>query len=129
MTNQKIHYLDNSATTRPCRESAEEVMYCLDEVYGNPSSLHAKGTQAMQKLEKSREIIADSIKCNPDCITFTSGATESTSMALIGAAEKYGRKRRKIITTSVEHASVRETFRFLETKGFEAVYIARRNNC
>ena len=59
MINQKIHYLDNSATTRPCRESAEEVMYCLDEVYGNPSSLHAKGTQAMQKLEKSREIIAD----------------------------------------------------------------------
>ena len=128
MINQKIHYLDNSATTRPCRESAEEVMYCLDEVYGNPSSLHAKGTQAMQKLEKSREIIADSIKCSPDCITFTSGATESTSMALIGAAEKYGRKRRKIITTSVEHASVRETFRFLETKGFEAVYIAPDEN-
>lgn len=128
MINQEIHYLDNSATTKPCMESAEAVFKCLTETYGNPSSLHAKGTEAMQVLENSRKIIADSLKCSPECITFTSGATESTNTALIGAAERYGRRKKKIITTSVEHASVREVCKYLETKGFEIVRISPDSN-
>ncbi len=128
MINQKIHYLDNSATTRPSDASTEAVVECLKEFYGNPSSLHSKGTEALEILENSRKIIASSLKCSPDCITFTSGATESTNTALKGIAEKFGKKRKKIITTSVEHSSVKEVFKYLETKGFETVIISPDEN-
>jgi cysteine desulfurase len=128
MKNQNIHYLDNSATTKPCMQSAEIVMHCLCENYGNPSSLHSKGTQALKIMENARKVIANSIKCSPECITFTSCATESTNTALIGTAEKYGKKRKKIVTTSVEHSSVSEVFNYLETKGFETVRISPDEN-
>lgn len=128
MKSQTIHYLDNSATTKPCPQSAEAVIQCLNEDYGNPSSLHGMGTKAFKIMENARKIIADSIKCPPDCITFTSCATESTNTALIGTAEKYGRKRKKIITTSVEHSSVSEVCNYLESKGFEIVRISPDEN-
>lgn len=128
MKNQKIHYLDNSATTKPCEESVNAVVKCMTENFGNPSSLHSMGTDAMKILENSRKIIADALKCNPDCITFTSCATESTNMALKGAVKKYGRKRKKIVTTSVEHSSVKEVCHFLELQGYEVVYISPDEN-
>lgn len=128
MINQKIHYLDNSATTRPCEQSAEAVYECMRNTYGNPSSLHLKGTEASLIIENARKIIASSIKCTPDCITFTSGATESTNIALKGAVRKYGRKRRKIVTTSVEHSSVKEVFKYLESEGYETVIVSPDEN-
>lgn len=128
MKNQSIHYLDNSATTQTCPQSAEAVMKCLCEDYGNPSSLHSKGTEALKIMENSRRITANSLKCSPDCITFTSCATESTNTALIGSALKYGRKRRKIVTTSIEHSSVNEVCRYLESEGFEIVKVAPDKN-
>ncbi len=128
MKNQKIHYLDNSATTKPCESAIKEVLKCLTEVYGNPSSLHSKGTEAHKVLENSRSIIANSIKCDSNCIFFTSGATESTNTALKGVVEKYGRKKKKIVTTSVEHSSVKEVFKYLETKGFETVTVSPDEN-
>ncbi|MGN0606013.1 MAG: cysteine desulfurase family protein [Oscillospiraceae bacterium] len=124
MINQKIHYLDNSATTKPCNEAVQAVVKCMTDTYGNPSSLHSMGTAAMKILENSRNIIANALKCSSDCITFTSGATESTNMAIKGAVRKYGRKRKKIITTSVEHSSVKEVCKYLETQGYDVVYIS-----
>lgn len=128
MINQKIHYLDNSATTKPCDEAVKAAVKCMTDTYGNPSSLHSMGTAAMKILENSRNIIANALKCSSDCITFTSGATESSNMAIKGAVRKYGRKRKKIITTSVEHSSVKEIFRYLETQGYDAVYISPDSN-
>jgi len=128
MKNQSIHYLDNSATTQTCPQAADAVMKCLCENYGNPSSLHSKGTEALKVMENARKIIANSLKCSPDCITFTSCATESTNTALIGSAMKYGRKRRKIVTTSIEHSSVNEVCRYLESEGFEIVKVSPDEN-
>ena len=111
------HYLDNAATTKPCAEAAAAVMSCISSHYGNPSSLHRKGLEAQHEVEYARNQVAGALGCKAQEIVFTSGATESTNLALCGAAAAYGRKRKKIITSAVEHASVRETMAHLETLG------------
>lgn len=117
------HYLDNAATTKPCAEAAAAVMSCISSHYGNPSSLHRKGLEAQHEIEYARNQIAGALGCKPQEIVFTSGATESTNLALRGAAAAYGRKRKKIVTSAVEHASVRETMAHLETLGFQIVQV------
>ena len=117
------HYLDNAATTKPCAEAAAAVMSCISSHYGNPSSLHRKGLEAQHEVEYARNQVAGALGCKAQEIVFTSGATESTNLALCGAAAAYGRKRKKIITSAVEHASVRETMAHLETLGFTVVSV------
>lgn len=112
------HYLDNAATTKPCAEATEAVMRCLSEAYGNPSSLHTKGLQAQHEMDKAREQLAYALGCKPQEIIFTSGATESNNLALRGAAAAYGRRRKKIVVSAVEHASVRQTMAALAEQGF-----------
>ena len=103
------HYLDNAATTKPCAEAAEAVVRCMTEQYGNPSSLHRKGREAQHVRKHARQQIAAALGCKAQELLFTSGATESTNLALRGAVAAHGRKRKKIITSAVEHASVRQT--------------------
>ena len=79
-------YLDNAATTKPCREAVKAVTDCMTENYGNPSSLHTKGLNAQLAVDNVRKIIARAIAADPACIYFTSGATESNNLAVIGAA-------------------------------------------
>ena len=117
------HYLDNAATTKPRAEAAAAVMSCISSHYGNPSSLHRKGLEAQHEVEYARNQVAGALGCKAQEIVFTSGATESTNLALCGAAAAYGRKRKKIITSAVEHASVRETMAHLETLGFTVVSV------
>lgn len=117
------HYLDNAATTKPCAEAAAAVMSCISSHYGNPSSLHRKGLEAQHEVEYARNQVAGALGCKAQEIVFTSGTTESTNLALCGAAAAYGRKRKKIITSAVEHASVRETMAHLETLGFTVVSV------
>lgn len=119
-------YLDNAATTKPCAESVEAVVSAMNEHFGNPSSLHKAGLDAQLLVEKSRKTIADAMSCDPSCILFTSGATESNNLALRGASAVYGRRKKKIIVSSVEHASVAETIADLEKNGYEVVRIAPR---
>lgn len=64
-------YLDNSATTKPCKAAVDAEISALTELYGNPSSLHQKGVDAYMLLEKSRGTIAASLKASPDEIYFT----------------------------------------------------------
>ena len=59
-------YLDNSATTKPCKAAVDAEISALTELYGNPSSLHQKGVDAYMLLEKSRGTIAASLKASPD---------------------------------------------------------------
>lgn len=122
------HYLDNAATTKPCAEAAAAVMSCISSHYGNPSSLHRKGLEAQHEMEYARNQLAGALGCKPQEIVFTSGATESTNLALCGAAAAYGRKRKKIITSAVEHASVKETMAHLETLGFQIVQVCPDGN-
>lgn len=121
-------YLDNASTTRPCKEAIEAINAGLTECYGNPSSLHSMGLRAQLAVDEARKIIADSIGCESRCIYFTSGATESSNMALKGASGAYGRKKRRIVTSSVEHSSVKETINELEKNGFEVIRVSPNEN-
>ncbi len=120
-------YLDNAATTKPCGEAVSAAVDAMTENYGNPSSLHRAGLDAQLAVDKARKAIAASIGADSSEIYFTSGATESNNLALRGISAAYGRKRRKIVISSVEHASVDETASALEKNGFEIVRISPRD--
>jgi cysteine desulfurase len=116
-------YFDNSATTR-CSDGAMEIMQeCLQENFGNPSSLHKMGYRGKDYLKESREIIAGILKCQPKEIYFTSGGTEGNNLAIRGAAEAKKRLGKHIITTKIEHASVLNPVKALEKEGFEVTYL------
>lgn len=121
-------YLDNSATTVVCRESAEKVTEIMTQKYGNPSSLHSKGAEAHRELEYAREIIAKSLGADTQEIYFTSGGTEGNNLAVFGTA--YARRKRgsRIVTTALEHSSVLESMHRLESEGFEVIYLEPNEN-
>lgn len=121
-------YLDNAATTKPCPEAVQAMLEAVTDNFGNPSSLHRAGLNAQLAMDRARKIIADSLGAEPDNIIFTSGATESNNLALRGASAAYGRKRRRIVASAVEHASVDETLSDLESKGFEVVRVSPRED-
>jgi len=121
-------YLDNAATTKPCAPAVSAAVDAMTVNFGNPSSLHRAGLDAQLVMDKSRKIIAGTIGAAPDNIIFTSGATESNNLALRGASAAYGRKRRKIVISAVEHASVEETAAALEKNGFDIARISPRSD-
>lgn len=114
-------YLDNSATTKPCREAVEAVNYMMTENFGNPSSLHTPGIEAAKSLISAREAIARALGCEKDEIYFTSGATEANNLALFGAAAAKRRAGNRIVTTAIEHESVVAAADELEKQGLEAI--------
>lgn len=114
-------YLDNSATTMPCRGAKQMVEKVLGTVWGNPSSLHDVGLQAQLVLEEARAAVAKQLSCKESEIFFTSGGTESNNIALFGAAHAMSRKGKKLVVSSVEHPSVSKVFDRLEQEGFEVV--------
>ena len=120
-------YFDNAATTKPAKSVAETVYKCLEDNFGNPSSLHALGLKAEQTMTAARKNIADALGVPAETVYFTSGATESSNLAVRGAAGTYGRRKKKVITTTVEHSSVKEAFNRLEEEGFEVVRISQRD--
>lgn len=121
-------YLDNAATTKPCSESISAVMEILTKDFGNPSSLHKVGLNAQIVVDKARKIIASSIGADSGEIYFTSGATESNNLALRGIMGAYGKRKNKIVISSVEHASVDETVSSLEKQGFETIRVSPRED-
>ncbi len=114
-------YLDNSATTQPCKEAVDKMNFALNVCWGNPSSLHAKGIEASELLEESRRNIAKALSCDADEIFFTSGGTESNNIAIFGAANAQKRRGSRIITTSIEHSSIEESVKALENQGYDVV--------
>ena len=117
------HYLDNAATTAvlPCaREAAVAAM----EQFGNPGSLHAKGTAARKMLDDSRKAIAAALGCKPSCVTFTSGGSESTNTALRGAAHKNRHVGKHIVSTQIEHDATLNTLKALQNQGYEVTLVA-----
>jgi cysteine desulfurase len=96
----------------------------LTEHFGNPASRsHAWGWEAEQVVEKAREEVAQLIGADPREIVWTSGATESTNLAIKGAAHFYQSRGRHIITVKTEHKAVLDTVRELERQGFDATYL------
>lgn len=112
-------YLDNAATTGVYPEAAELMVKIMREDYGNPSSLHMKGLEAERHMRYARETFASLLKVKEKELIFTSGATESNNMALIGAALANSRRGKHIISSSVEHPSVLDTLKYLEGQGYE----------
>ena len=114
-------YLDNSATTPVCAEAVEAVTDALLHEWGNPSSLYRKGMQAESLLDGAREAVAERLFCRAEEIVFTSGGTESNNIAVLGTAAAMRRYGKRVVISSVEHSSVEEAARQLETQGFEVV--------
>lgn len=118
------HYLDNSATTAVSPAAAQKALEIMTVIYGNPSSLHAKGIEAEKELERARDAAALRLGAQSGEIFFTSGGTESNNLALFGAAEAKKRSGKRIIVSSTEHSSVIEAAKNLEQNGYEVVYIS-----
>lgn len=116
-------YLDNSATTRVSKTVADKIYDMLLNNYGNPSSLHLKGLEAQHSVEYARSSVAKSLGVNPSEIYFTSGGTEANNMAVIGTALCKQRIGKRIVTSAIEHSSVLESCKYLESIGFEVIYL------
>ena len=121
-------YLDNSATTKPCKEAVEAINNCLTENWGNPSSGYLPGINALEIIENSRRIIASSIGAKPDEIFFTGSGTEANNLALFGAARARKKQGNKIVSTTIEHPSVLKALEELSSEGFEVVLISPEKN-
>ena len=116
-------YLDNSATTR-CLDSVRDIVVrTMTQDYGNPASLHRKGVEAEAYIKEAKERLAGILKCSEKEIFFTSGGTESNNLAIVGTAMANRRAGRHVITTKIEHASVRRPFEYLEEQGFRVTYL------
>ena len=121
-------YLDNSATTMPCKESIEAINTCLKDTWGNPSSLHSLGFEAENVMEDARKTVAKYINCSEKEIYFTSCGTESNNTAILGAARRRKKQGKRIVTSAIEHSSVLESMKLLENEGFEVVYLKPDKN-
>jgi len=117
-------YLDHHATTPVDPRVLQEMLPYFSEKFGNASSMdHSFGHDASVAVEMAREKIANAIGARHDEIVFTSGATESDNLALIGTMEKYKDKGNNLITCVTEHKAVLDTVRHLETLGKKVTYI------
>ena len=120
-------YLDNSATTKPCKEAVEAMTKALTEDWGNPSALYSFGIDAAHALRNARMKVAAALGAEPDRIFFTSGGTEADNWALMGTAKRFGKKNKHIISTAIEHPAVLNTLKELEAQGFEVTYLQPDN--
>ena len=116
-------YLDNNATTRVAPEVLEEMLPYLEDLYGNPSSLHRFGRPVRQAVEEARERVAELLGAWPDEVIFTSCGTESDNAAIRGVLEALPDKRH-LVTTQVEHPAVLSLCRYLEGRGYEVTYLS-----
>lgn len=118
-------YLDCNATTPLAPEVAELVSKYLLEEFGNAGSrTHEFGVRAKQAVEAARKQVASVIDSDPTEVVFTSGATESNNIAILGMREYAMRSGKKhFVTTRIEHKAVLEPFEQLEKEGFEVTYL------
>ena len=134
-------YLDNSATTKPCKEAVSAMEKAMTSVYGNPSSVHGAGCVAAQLLLDSRneimcalfgENMRNLLPATPVSrskagaygnVFFTAGGTESDNTAIFGTLAGCGIENPEIVTTDSEHPAVLNSVKYLETKGVKVHYL------
>lgn len=117
-------YADHAATTPLFPEVLEAMRPWLTGLCGNPSSIHAAGRAARQAVEEARARVAAAIGARPEEIVFTSGGTESDTLAVVGGARarrQDDETRRRVLFPGTEHAAVREAALSLRAEGFEPV--------
>jgi cysteine desulfurase len=123
-------YLDHNATTPVDMRVLEKMLPYFCEVYGNASSIdHLYGVRAKEAVSSARESIAKGIGCRKENeIIFTSGATESNNLALIGAFRRFRDKGNHIISSAIEHPAVLDTLKYLQSEGAEITLLPVDSN-
>jgi cysteine desulfurase len=119
-------YLDYAATTPLDPRVAAVMVECLQSqgAHGNPSSVnHEFGRRARALVERARGQVAAAIGARPECIVWTSGATESNNLALFGAARYHAERGRHIVSAKTEHKAVLDPLKQLEREGFSVTYL------
>ena len=110
-------YADNAATTAVSDAAVAAMLPCLQEFYGNPSSLYTTCQLAAEKLAAAREVFARGLNAQPREITFTSGGSEADNQALRSGAAMGARKGKKhIISTKFEHHAIHTTLQAREKR-------------
>jgi cysteine desulfurase len=116
-------YLDNSATTKPCKEAVEAIHQALTVGWANPSALYSFGIDAAHELRTARHQLAAAMGAEPDRVFFTSGGTEADNWAIFGTVKRLGKRGKHIITTAIEHHAVLNCMKELEGQGYEVTYL------
>lgn len=116
-------YLDNSATTKPDEQIMKAFVLANERFYANPASLHEMGVESNKLLSRSRQQVADVLNTKEEHIIFTSGGSESNNFLLKGIARANTHRGKHILVSAVEHASVLETAKALESEGFHVDYV------
>lgn len=125
----KSLYMDNAATTKVLRVVADSMNKYLTEIYGNPNSKYYwQAEKSNEAFIEARNKISDIFKCQSDEIIFTSGSTESNNLVLKGIVDANLDKGNHIIISAVEHSSIMNTAKFLESKGIEVTYLEVEKN-
>lgn len=118
-------YLDHNATTPVRPEAVDAMLPWLREGYGNPNSVYGLGQKARGAVERAREQVAALLNADPSEIVFTSGGSEADVLAVAGAAwqarDESGGRRKKVVTSCIEHDAVRLLVSQLRRRGFEVV--------
>lgn len=129
MSNNRLIYLDNNATTPTDPRAVEAMLPFFYEIPGNAASRnHPFGWKAEEAVDYAREQIADLINVDPKEIIFTSGATESDNLAIKGVFEMYASKGNHIITVKTEHKAVLDACKRVEKMGGEVTYLDVKND-
>ena len=118
MNNRRI-YLDHSATTPIDPRVAAAMLEALNETFGNASSVHAFGQRARAAVDRARREVSALIGAKPNEIVFVSGGTEANNLAIRGLCESPTSTGKHIITSAIEHPSVRGVCEVLERRGWE----------
>lgn len=128
LAEHKPVYLDHAATTPPDPAVIEAMRECLADTGGfaNPSSVHVAGRAARVRVETAREQLAELLGTAPKNLVWTSGATESDNLAILGAARLRAHRGRHLVTMRTEHKAVVDTFAALEREGFTVSWLTPR---
>ena len=116
-------YLDYAASAPPYPQAAQQQLEVSLCAFGNPGAIHTAGNQSRKILHESRMAIARLLKVREQEVFFTSGGTESNNLAFFGTLKSALKRNPHIITTKIEHPSVLEPLKFLESCGAEVTYL------
>ncbi|MDD3705516.1 MAG: cysteine desulfurase NifS [Clostridiaceae bacterium] len=123
MNGTRAIYMDHAATTYTKSEVLEEMLPFFKENFGNPSSIHKFGRDALKHVDIARVRVAKALGAEPSEIYFTAGGSEADNWAIKGAAYANKSKGNHIITTNFEHHALLHTCEYLEKEGFEVTYL------
>ncbi|MBN1458780.1 MAG: cysteine desulfurase NifS [Armatimonadetes bacterium] len=116
-------YFDHAATTPTRPEVVEAMLPYYREKWGNPSSLHSSGREALEGMDSARQHVANLLGAYPEEIVFTGSGTEADNQALIGTSIAQEKKGDHVVTSAIEHHAVLHTAQFLEKRGVKVTYL------